>query len=128
MYPISGLIATTKIPLQTINIPNALGSFFSEQHSEILRFKLTKVAPRKNPIITNITIRVVPFVRSASTERPKPTIIEQIQNIDLFFNPSLSNIVGNVKRARMSVKAVMDKQKATSALVIPIDRQVSRGV
>lgn len=61
-------------------------------------------------------------------ERPQPTMIEQIQNIDLFFKPNLSKIVGNVRRARMSVKAVRDKQKATSALVIPIDRQVSRGV
>lgn len=33
-------------------------------------------------------------------------------------------MVGSVSRARMSVNAVIDKQEAISALLIPIDHQV----
>lgn len=57
-------------------------------------------------------------------DRPIPTNRQNIQKTDLFLNPNLSKIVGSVSRARMSVNAVIDKQDATSTLVIPIDRQV----
>lgn len=73
IIPIRGLISTTHKPLETINMPKALGSFCKEQHSETLRFKFTKVAPRKNPITMNVTIRNVPFDCSARTEKKKIT-------------------------------------------------------
>lgn len=57
--PIKGLRMTTHKPLNTINIPNALGSFFKVQHSDMQRFKFTNVAPRKNPTTTNMAINDV---------------------------------------------------------------------
>lgn len=59
--PINGLNIMTNKPLDTINIPKALGNLLKEQYSDTVRFKFTKVAPRKNPIITNVTIKNVPF-------------------------------------------------------------------
>lgn len=59
--PINGLNIITNKPLNTMNIPKALGNLLKEQYSDTVRFKLTKVAPRKNPIITNVTIKNVPF-------------------------------------------------------------------
>lgn len=59
--PINGLNIITNKPLNTMNIPKALGNFLKEQYSDTVRFKFTKVAPRKNPIITNVTIKNVPF-------------------------------------------------------------------
>lgn len=114
----------TNKPLNTINIPKALGNLLKEQYSDTVRFKFTKVAPRKNPIITNITIKDVPFDCITIIDRPIPTSMENVQNTILFFNLNLSNMVGSVSRARMSVNAVIDKQEAISALLIPIDHQV----
>lgn len=54
--PIKGLTVTTHKPLNTIYIPNALGSFFKVQHSDMQRLRFTNVAPRKNPAITNMII------------------------------------------------------------------------
>lgn len=147
--PINGLNIITNKPLNTMNIPKALGNLLKEQYSDTVRFKLTKVAPRKNPIITNVTIKNVPFDCATMTgndqnenirrnqerinkrwflanvlDRPIPTSMENVQNTILFFNLNLSNIVGSVSRARMSVNAVIDKQEAISALLIPIDHQV----
>lgn len=148
--PINGLNIMTNKPLNTINIPKALGNLLKEQYSDTVRFKFTKVAPRKNPIITNITIKDVPFDCITITgnqnrileeinewinkrerwflanllDRPIPTSMENVQNTILFFNLNLSNMVGSVSRARMSVNAVIDKQEAISALLIPIDHQV----
>lgn len=146
--PINGLNIITNKPLNTMNIPKALGNFLKEQYSDTVRFKFTKVAPRKNPIITNVTIKNVPFDCATMTgnqnrnirrnqerinkrwfltnvlDRPIPTSMENVQNTILFFNLNLSNIVGSVSRARMSVNAVIDKQEAISALLIPIDHQV----
>lgn len=67
--PIRGLIITTNIPLNTINIPKALGSFFNVQHSDTQRLRFTSVAPRKNPTIMNMTINSIPFDCSANTVR-----------------------------------------------------------
>lgn len=146
--PINGLNIMTNKPLDTINIPKALGNLLKEQYSDTVRFKFTKVAPRKNPIITNVTIKNVPFDCVTITgnqntilkeinerinkrwflayvlDRPIPTSMENVQNTILFFNLNLSNMVGSVSRARMSVNAVIDKQEAISALFIPIDHQV----
>lgn len=146
--PINGLNIITNKPLNTMNIPKALGNLLKEQYSDTVRFKFTKVAPRKNPIITNVTIKNVPFDCATMTgnqngnirrnqerinkrwfltnvlDRPIPTSMENVQNTILFFNLNLSNIVGSVSRARMSVNAVIDKQEAISALLIPIDHQV----
>lgn len=146
--PINGLNIMTNKPLDTINIPKALGNLLKEQYSDTVRFKFTKVAPRKNPIITNVTIKNVPFDCVTITgnqntilkeinerinkrwflayvlDRPIPTNMENVQNTILFFNLNLSNMVGSVSRARMSVNAVIDKQEAISALFIPIDHQV----
>lgn len=52
-------------------------------------------------------------------ERIIPTKRQEIQKITRFFQPNLSNSVGNNSLARMSVNAVKDRQKATSAFVIP---------
>lgn len=60
-------MVTTHKPLNTINIPNALGSLFKVQHSDIQRLKFTNVAPRKNPAIMNMTINDVLFDCSANT-------------------------------------------------------------
>jgi len=57
-------------------------------------------------------------------ERMIPTRRQEIQKIMRFFQPNLSNNVGSNSLASMSVNAVRDKQKATSAFVIPVDRQV----
>lgn len=146
--PINGLNIMTNKPLDTINIPKALGNLLKEQYSDTVRFKFTKVAPRKNPIITNVIIKNVPFDCVTITgnqntilkeinerinkrwflayvlDRPIPTSMENVQNTILFFNLNLSNMVGSVSRARMSVNAVIDKQEAISALFIPIDHQV----
>lgn len=124
MYPINGLNIMTNKPLNTINIPKALGNLLKEQYSDTVRFKFTKVAPRKNPITTNITIKNVPFDCITIIDRPIPTSMENVQKTTLFFNLNLSNMVGSVSRARMSVNAVIDKQEAISALLIPIDHQV----
>lgn len=67
--PIAGLKITTNKPLNTMNIPKALGSLFKGQYSETVRFKLTKVAPRKNPITTNVIIKSVPLDCAAMTEK-----------------------------------------------------------
>lgn len=69
VVPIKGLNVTTNKPLETMNIPKALGSFFKLQHSETLRFMLTKVAPRKNPITTKVTIKNIPLDCAAITEK-----------------------------------------------------------
>ena len=52
-----------------MNIPKALGSLFKGQYSETVRFKLTKVAPRKNPMTTNVIIKSVPLDCAAMTEK-----------------------------------------------------------
>lgn len=67
--PIAGLKITTNKPLNTMNIPKALGSLFKGQYSETVRFKLTKVAPRKNPMTTNVIIKSVPLDCAAMTEK-----------------------------------------------------------
>lgn len=124
MYPIKGLIVTTHKPLNTIYIPNALGNFFKVQHSDMQRLRFTNVAPRKNPAITNMMIKGIFADCSANTERAVPTKRQKTQKTMRFFQPNLSKSVGNNSLARMSTKAVRDKQKATSAFVIPVDCQV----
>lgn len=57
-------------------------------------------------------------------ERAVPTKRQKTQKTMRFFQPNLSKSVGNNSLARMSTKAVRDKQKATSAFVIPVDCQV----
>lgn len=76
--PINGLNIMTNKPLNTINIPKALGNLLKEQYSDTVRFKFTKVAPRKNPITTNITIKNVPFDCITITGNQN-TILEEIE-------------------------------------------------
>lgn len=61
-------------------------------------------------------------------DRPIPTRIQKIQKMVLFFNPNLSKMVGSKRRARMSVNADIDKQEATSALLIPVDQVPSKSL
>lgn len=124
MYPIKGLIVTTNKPLNTINIPNALGSFFKVQHSDMQRLRFTNAAPRTKPAIANMMINAILADCSANTERAAPTKRQTTQKILRFFQPNLSKSVGNNSLARMSRNAVRDRQKAISAFVNPIDRQV----
>lgn len=66
-------------PLNTINIPKAFGSLFKGQYSETVRFKFTKVAPRKNPIITNVIIKSIPLDCAAITEKYNKQKLEKIK-------------------------------------------------
>lgn len=67
---------------------------------------------QSNLIVTNLMEEL--------PERAIPRRRQKTQKIMRFFQPNLSKSVGNNTLARMSRNAVKDRQKATSAFVIPV--------
>jgi len=63
---------------------------------------------------------IVTYLMKELPEREIPRRRQKTQKIIRFFQPNLSKSVGNNSLARMSRNAVKDRQKATSAFVIPI--------